>query len=148
MTVDSETQYSIYKINFEAVENTFSSVSHGSNNAEYAENIIDVLINSTTKIIKDKHKSLIYAISYQGLRGVIFKTTHYPSWGGVANQIISNNEAQSQKIDENFLTNTNVSYVYFYLCDNKVFAVTGGYGAITFQNLLKKISGCIFFRKL
>ena len=63
MAVNSETQYSIYKINFEAVENAFSNVSHGSNNTEYAENIIDVLINSTTKYIKDKQKSLICAIS-------------------------------------------------------------------------------------
>lgn len=59
MVVNSETQYSIYKINFEAVENIFSNVSHGSNNTEYAENIIDILINSTTKIIKDKQKSTV-----------------------------------------------------------------------------------------
>ena len=148
MVVNCETQYSIYKINFEAVENAFSNVSHGSDNKEYAENIIDVLINSTTKIIKDKQKSLICAISYQGLKGVIFKTTHYPSWGDVANQIISNNEAQSQKIDENFLTNTNVSYVYFYLCDDKVFAVTGGYGSNYISKFTEKNFGLYLLPKI
>lgn len=148
MIVNSETQYSIYKINFETVETAFSNISHGSNNTEYAENIITELINSITKTIKDKKKSLICAISYQGLKGVIFKTTHYPSWGDVANQIISNNETQPQIIDENFLTNTNVSYVYFYLCDDKVFAVTGGYGSNYISKFAEKNFGLYLLPKI
>lgn len=148
MIVNSETQYSIYKINFETVETAFSNIPHGSNNTEYAENIITELINSITKTIKDKKKSLLYAISYQGLKGVIFKTTHYPSWGNVAKQIINNNELQPQKIDENFLTNTNVSYVYFYLCDDKVFAVTGGYGSNYISKFAEKNFGLYLLPKI
>lgn len=148
MIVNSETQYSIYKINFETVETAFSNIPHGSNNTEYAENIITELINSITKTIKDKKKSLLYAISYQGLKGVIFKTTHYPSWGNVAKQIINNNELQPQKIDEDFLTNTNVSYVYFYLCDDKVFAVTGGYGSNYISKFAEKNFGLYLLPKI
>lgn len=148
MVVNSETQYSIYKINFETVETAFSNIPHGSNNTEYAENIITELINSITKTIKDKKKSLLYAISYQGLKGVIFKTTHYPSWGNVAKQIINNNELQPQKIDEDFLTNTNVSYVYFYLCDDKVFAVTGGYGSNYISKFAEKNFGLYLLPKI
>ncbi len=148
MIVNSETQYSIYKINFETVETAFSNIPHGSNNTEYAENIITELINSITKTIKDKKKSLLYAISYQGLKGVIFKTTHYPSWGNVAKQIINNNELQPQKIDEDFLTNTNVSYVYFYLCDDKVFAFTGGYGSNYISKFAEKNFGLYLLPKI
>lgn len=148
MAVNSESQYSIYKINFESVESVFSNVPHGADNTEYAENIITKLINSTTDIINKKNKSLIQHVSYEGLKGIIFKTTYYPSWSNVAKQIISNNEPQPQKIDEDFLTNTNVSYVYFYLCDDKVFAVTGGYGSNYISKFTEKILVCIFFRKL
>lgn len=91
---------------------------------------------------------LLYAISYQGLKGVIFKTTHYPSWGNVAKQIINNNELQPQKIDEDFLTNTNVSYVYFYLCDDKVFAVTGGYGSNYISKFAEKNFGLYLLPKI
>ena len=148
MAVNSESQYSIYKINFESVESVFSNVPHGADNTEYAENIITKLINSTTDIINKKNKSLIQHVSYEGLKGIIFKTTHYPSWSNVAKQIISNNEPQPQKIDEDFLTNTNVSYVYFYLCDDKVFAVTGGYGSNYISKFTEKNFGLYLLPKI
>lgn len=148
MAVNSESQYSIYKINFESVESVFNNVSHGADNTEYAENIITKLINSTTDAINKKNKSLIQHVSYQGLKGIIFKTTHYPFWSNVAKQIISNNEPQPQKIDEDFLTNTNVSYVYFYLCDDKVFAVTGGYGSNYISKFTEKNFGLYLLPKI
>lgn len=148
MTVNLETQYSIYKISFEAVENVFNNIEHGVNNTEYAENIILVLINSIIKIIKKKPQSSILSVSYQGLKGVIFKTIHYPSWNNVATQIISNNEVLSQEIDKNFLTNTNVSYIYFYLCDDKIFAVTGGYGSNYISKFTEKNFGLYLLPKI
>ena len=148
MTVNSETQYSIYKINFESVESVFSDISHGRNNTEYAENIITVLINSTIDIIKKKPGSSICSVSYQGLKGVVFKTTHYPSWGNVAEQIIGNNELQSQEMDNDFLTNTNVSYIYFYLHNEKIFAVTGGYGSNYISKFTEKNFGLYLLPKI
>lgn len=148
MLNNSETQYSIYKINFEAVEQTFSNITPDANNTEYAKNIINLLINYTKSVIQQKQKPLIYTISYQGLEGVIFKTTHYPSWRNVAEQIISNNQSQTQNIEEDFLTNTNVSYVYFYLCDNKIFAVTGGYGSNYISKFTEKNFGLYLLPKI
>ena len=148
MTVNSETQYSIYKINFKAVESVFKDIPHGKDNTEYAENIIDVLINGTRTIIQKKERSFTYLVSYQGLKGLIFKTTHYPSWHVVAKQIISNNELQSQEINNNFLTNTNVSYIYFYLCEDRVFAVTGGYGSNYISKFTEKNFGLYLLPKI
>lgn len=148
MAVNLETQYSIYKINFEAVENVFSGISHDDNSAKYAENIIDVLINSVISIIKKRQKSLVYRISYQGFNGIIFKTTHYPSWIDVAKQIIANNEISPEKNNDDFLTNTNVSYVYFYMCENKVFAVTGGYGSNYISKFTEKNFGLYLLPKI
>lgn len=148
MAANLETQYSIYKINFETVESVFNDISHGKNNTEYAENIITVLINSTKKIIQEKQKSSICPVSYQGLKGLIFKTTHYPSWDGVAKQIINNNELPSQELNKDFLTNTNISYVYFYLCDDKVFAVTGGYGSNYISKFTEKNFGLYLLPKI
>lgn len=148
MMVNSETQYSIYKINFESVENVFSNISHGANNTEYAENIITALINSTIAIIKKKPRSSICSVSYQGLKGIVFKTTHYPSWGNVAEQIIANNELQSQEIDKNFLTNTNISYIYFYIYNDKIFAVTGGYGSNYISKFTEKNFGLYLLPKI
>lgn len=150
MPTTTDTQYSIYKINFEAVENVFIDISRGNNLKEYATNIISVLIKSIEKNVSAKCSNAeIHTIKYQGLRGVVFKTIHSPTWDGVARQILNNNEEPSKReISKGFLNNTNVSYVYFYLCEEKIYAVTGGYGSNYITKFVEKNFGLYLLPKL
>lgn len=145
-----ETQYSIYKMSFEAIEKVFSSISHGESVSEYAENIISCLINSIKKILNDRKVSLCQDIKYQGFRGVIFKTTHHPAWEGIAKTILDGNEIKDKStgIDSSFLTNTNISYVYFYKYSGIVYAVTGGYGSNYISKFVEKNYGLYLLPKL
>ena len=149
MVSTTDTQYSIYKINFEAVENVFNNIARGDNSNEYAQNVVDVLIKSINKNLSlKKPEPKIHTISYQGLRGIIFKTIHFPAWSGVAREILTNNEEKTEKENQNFLTNTNVSYVYFYICEDKIYAVTGGYGSNHIAKFTEKNFGLYLLPKI
>src|SRR5690554_2622668 len=126
-----QTQFSIYKIDCEEVEAIFK-ISHSINKQEYTDKIISSLINSTTKIIKNKKiKPTIYEVKNDDFSGLIFKTNHIPIWRDLAQFLILNNEIKSEnkKYEEDFILNGNVSYILFYALGKNVYALTGGYGS-------------------
>lgn len=145
-----ETQYSIYKINYDAVEGVFKDISHGANDEEYAVNVINVLVNSVKAIVSKKYGSLFHKVKFKDFSGIVFKTIHYPTWNDVAKELLVNNECtdESKTIDDKFLTNTNVSYVYFYCYKEKVFAVTGGYGSNYITKFVEKNFGLYLLPKI
>lgn len=144
-----ETQFSIYKIDFEEVENTFK-IQHKNTDESYIEKIVTALINGTKKILDKKSNSISFHVQYTGFSGLIFKTIHDPVWKEVAQQIISGNEnkVEQNKIPKNFLTNSNVSYLLFYKQDDNLYAVTGGYGSNYVSKFTSKNFGLYLLPKI
>lgn len=145
-----ETQFSIYKVDFEEVENKFK-IGHKNLDKGYIEEIITALVNGTEKIINKKPNSASsICVQYLGFSGLIFKTIHDPIWKEVAQQIIAGNENKinPNKIPENFLTNSNISYLLFYKFSDNLYAVTGGYGSNYISKFTSKNFGLYLLPKI
>lgn len=139
-----ETQFSIYKIDFDLTEEFFKiQVPRTSEN--YIEAITNALINSIVAILNKKNATY-YRINNKGFVGVVFKTIHKPAWKEVALQLLGNEEAK--KISKDFLTNTNVSYVLICHIDNKLYVCTGGYGSNYVSKFVIKNFGLYLLPKM
>ena len=143
----AETQFSIYKIDFDAIDSTFS-IAGSKASPEYIQNAIKCLINSVCSIIRKKAHSHIQQIKYGGFEGVLFKTVHEPAWKSVAIQILHKNELKAPDQPSDFLTNTNVSYILFYTIGAKLYACTGGYGSNYIGKFVVKNYGLYLLPKM
>lgn len=146
-TAASETQFSIYQIDFDSIDSNFDIAGERCS-AEYLENVTVALINSACSIIRKKPYSQIQRIRYQGFCGIVFKTVHEPTWKTVAEQILVHNEIKEDKTRADFLTNTNVSYILFYVVETKMYACTGGYGSNYIGKFTAKNYGLYLLPKL
>ena len=109
--LSAETQFSIYKIDYDLIEEKFTiDISRGAE--QYPDAVINVLINSVVAILKKK-KASYYKFNNNGFVGIVFKTIHTPTWKEVAEQLLLN-ENLDNETKEHLLSNTNVSYVFFY----------------------------------
>ena len=143
----AETQFSIYKVDFDAVEEFFK-IDVRREDAQYVKRVLEALVNSICAIIVKKPHSLLQRIKYKGFYGVFFKTYHDPSWKTVAEQILRNNELKKVEIEPEFLVNTNVSYVLLYSIGSKLYACTGGYGSNYINKFTLKNYGLSLIPKL
>ena len=142
-----EAQFSIYKINYSAVNDLFHTCPN-KNFKKYQNEVSLALINSITASVKKKGGEL-YEIRHRGIVGVIFKTTHNPAWKNVAQYLLSNNELeQEKKASQHFLTNTNVSYVILCCRGENLYACTGGYGSNYISKFVVKNFGLYLLPKL
>ena len=145
--ISAETQYSIYKIDFDSLDIVFKIV--GEKGAvEYLENATAAIINSVCSLVSKKPYSQVQRIKYQGFSGVVFKTVHEPTWKTVAEQIIMRNEIEDAETQSDFLTNTNVSYILLYTVGSKMYACTGGYGSNYIGKFTVKNYGLYLLPKL
>lgn len=143
------TQFSIYKIDLEEVEKTFN-IEKAKNNKKYIDEIENALIKSTEKIISKKLNSAHVCVQYQGFNGIIFKTVHYPIWKNVAQQVIAGNERKSYSIEisDDFLSNSNISYLLLYRYADNIYVVTGGYGSNYISKFTSKNFGLYLLPKI
>ena len=140
-----ETQFSIYKIDYDLVEEKFNiNISRTANN--YTTAITSVLVNSIVAILKTKSSSY-YRFDNNGFVGVVFKTIHKPAWKDVAEQLLSNENLDS-KTKESLLNNTNVSYVFIYEIKGNLYACTGGYGSNYISKFVVKNFGLYLLPKM
>ena len=151
MTSYGETQFSIYKISYDAAQSHLT-LDKDPKDSEYADCIVKKLIANIVQSLYAKHKNAIYnRVTYKGFCGIVFKTTHEPSWQSVARIMLDNNEyPEEQKVvfSATTLTNTNVSYVFFYICNGLVYAVTGGYGSNYISKFTDKNYGLYLLPKV
>lgn len=145
----SYAQFSIYKICFEEVEREFTFEETDSKE-EYASKIAEALVNSVAKIVKKRPYSQMHQVEYGGFYGILFKTVHDPSWGGIAREMISGNqyEKEQPKVSKDFLKNTNISYVLLYIYEGNVYALTGGYGSNYISKFIEKNFGLYLIPKI
>ena len=143
----AEAQFSIYKINLEAVESSFSIKSEKNSDAYYDE-IINAIINSIASIVKKKPYSSKQRFKYKSFHGIVFKTVHTPSWDEVVDHFLCKNELKDEGTPNNFLQNTNVSYVFLIRDQNNIYACTGGYGSNYINKFIVKNFGLYLLPKL
>ena len=136
----AEAQFSIYKINYEAVEDTFNIKASKESN-EYYDEVTHAIVNSISSIIKSKFGSAQQIFKRNGFEGIVFKTVHVPAWKGIAEHFIEKNEIEDDETSKMFLTNTNVSYVFLYRDSNNLYACTGGYGSNYISKFIVKNFG-------
>ena len=144
---NAETQFSIYKINFEAVESVFSIHSPQNTDAYYDE-IVNAIVKSIASIIRSKTGSEQQVFKHNGFNGIVFKTVHVPAWKSVAEHFMANNEKNSKEASEKFLTNTNVSYIFLYKDSKNIYACTGGYGSNYINKFIVKNFGLYLLPKM
>lgn len=143
----AEAQFSIYKINYEAVEDTFNIKASKESN-EYYDEVTHAIVNSISSIIKSKFGSAQQIFKRNGFEGIVFKTVHVPAWKGIAEHFIEKNEIEDDETSKMFLTNTNVSYVFLYRDSNNLYACTGGYGSNYISKFIVKNFGLYLLPKM
>lgn len=143
--VTPETQFSIYKIDFDLVEEKFH-FDIARTDKKYNDAVIKALMNYIAVALKNK-SAKSHSFNSKGFVGVVFKTTHKPAWKEVAEQLLSE-ENINRKDKESLLSNTNVSYVFFYQIDNTIYACTGGYGSNYISKFVTKNFGLYLLPKL
>lgn len=143
-----QTQFSIYKIDFDSVETTFK-LDEKKQDEDYVPFICDLIVNSIVDLVKEKPNDGLYKIKLGEFRGVVFKTIHNPAWKDTLKYVMSNNEIEHQeKISTYFLTNTNVSYVLLYKHSGCIYAMTGGYGSNYISKFIEKNYGLYLIPKI
>lgn len=140
-----ETQFSIYKIDYDLIEEKFN-IAIPRTDVKYPNTVINALINSVAAIL-DKKSADYYKFINRGFVGIVFKTVHRPAWREVAEQLLSNKNLSDDN-KENLLSNTNVSYVFFYQIGEKTFACTGGYGSNYINKFVVKNFGLYLLPKM
>lgn len=132
-----ETQFSIYKVDYERAVKYFDT--------EYNLKIISYtnLENQILKTIKtevlQKKKNEIVNFSNNGFNGLVFKTYHYPSWYGMIDNMLEEN------ID---LSNTHISYILSYLKNDNIFLLTGGLGSNYISEYIQRNYGLYLLPKI
>lgn len=147
--LNPETQFSIYKLNFEEVEDNFN-IKKKIGEVGYVDEVLTALINGTIKILCNKPKCTVHKVKYKGFSGIIFKTIHNPVWKSVATQIITNNELSEKQssLKEDFLTNGNISYMLFYPLNEDIYVLTGGFGSNYITKFTSKNFGLYLLPKI
>lgn len=144
----TENQYSIYKVNYEQVEDIFEFKSV-KDTPEYTVEVMEAILNSSIKLISEKKSSIIKKIKYNSFQGVFFKTIHDPSWNYLANYLLKNNSLEKKpSIADDFMKNTNISYILFYIVNKNIFVMTGGYGSNYITKFIEKNFGLYLIPKI
>lgn len=142
-----ETQFSIYKIDTQKVIETFFS-----DKKEFStDDMLEALINSVEKILRGKGDCCVgfSRLEYKAFCGVIFKTVHEPEWKTMLSLMISNNEFKKVKpLHNDFLNNTNISYVLFYIHNECIYVMTGGYGSFYVSKFVERNYGLYLLPKI
>lgn len=148
LSIEPQTQFNIYKIDIELVENLFKL----NNNDKYKRNlneICKIIINSTISLIKQKKHESYMKIKQEDLFGIIFKTIHEPAWSKTIKNLILNNDLKYEiNAINDYVTNTNVSYILIYMKNECIYAMTGGYGNYYIRKFIENNYGLNLIPKL
>ncbi len=131
-----ETQYSIYKVDYDASIKYFEEkgieiLSH----KDLEEKIIeDIKVN-----VNKNNKNEIYIIKDNNFKGLAFKSYHNPTWSGMINNLL---EEQVE------LNNIHISYILTYTKSENIFLLTGGLGSSYISEFTLKNYGLSLLPKI
>lgn len=131
-----ETQFSIYKVDYNRSEKYFEELGIKIESYNQLESkILEEIKNNVQK----KNKNEIVDVDSNNFKGLVFKTFHYPTWYGMIDDIIN---------DEIEVSNTHISYILTYLNDNNLFILTGGLGSNYIAEFTQKNYGLYLLPKI
>ena len=131
-----ETQFSIYKVDYNRSEKYFEELGIKIESYNQLESKILEEIKSN---VQKKNKNEIVDVNSNNFKGLVFKTFHYPTWYGMIDDIIN---------DEIEVSNTHISYILTYLNDNNLFILTGGLGSNYIAEFTQKNYGLYLLPKI
>jgi uncharacterized protein (TIGR04141 family) len=143
---EPQAQFSIYKIDFDAVKSVLHYKIEHDNNTE-SKTCIRIIADIKSKIVKKTHLH-INVIQSQGFYGVVFKTSNFPEWKDLIKEFINDTKDINPDTDTDIFSNTNVSYILLYPNNNCIYAMTGGYGSHYISKLIEKNYGLHLIPKL
>ncbi len=132
-----ETQFSIYKVDYSRSVKYFEE----EKNVEIKsyEELEKAILNEVKNNVLRKKQNEVVNVNYNGFKGVVFKTYHYPTWCGMIDNILE------EKIE---LSNTHISYVLSYLKSDNLFLLTGGLGSNYINEYTQKNYGLYLLPKI
>ena len=132
-----ETQFSIYKVDFERSIKYFEE-EYDTKILSYSE-LEDQILKKKKKEISNRKKNEIVNFDNNGFKGLVFKTYHYPTWCGMIDNMLED------KID---LSNIHISYILTYKKDENIFLLTGGLGSNYISEYTQKNYGLYLLPKI
>lgn len=132
-----ETQFSIYKVNYERSKKYFEE-ENGINITSFSE-LEDNILNDVKKRINLKNRNQIQNIKNLSFNGFVFKTFHYPTWSGIVSDLLETD------MD---ISNTHISYLMTYLKDDNLFILTAGLGSNYINEFTQKNYGLMLLPKI
>lgn len=139
-------QFSIYKIDYQEIKKQHI-VTLRETESTYAEDMCCFLLEEIKKKISQKENSDIWDVKHEGFRGVIYRTYHHPIWEDMAKNLLIECLKDENQVDS-LMLNVNVSYVLFYVNNNSIYVMTGGYGSHLIKNYIEKNWGLHLMPKL
>lgn len=132
-----ETQFSIYKVDYNRSVKYFEE----EKNIEIKsyEELEKEILNEVKAEVLNKKQNEVVNVNYNGFKGVVFKTYHYPSWRGMIDNILE---------EEIELSNTHISYILSYMKANNLFLLTGGLGSNYINEYTQKNYGLYLLPKI
>lgn len=132
-----ETQFSIYKVDFERSTKYFEE-EYDMKISSYLE-LENQILNTIKKEVLNRKQNEIVDFANNGFKGLVFKTYHYPTWYGMIDNMLED------KID---LSNTHISYILTYKKDENIFLLTGGLGSNYISEYTQKNYGLYLLPKI
>lgn len=131
-----ETQFSIYKVDYNRSEKYFEDL--GIKIESYSQ-LESKILEEIRNNVQKKNKNEIVDVDSNDFKGLVFKTFHYPTWYGMIDDIIND------KIE---VSNTHISYILTYLNSNNLFILTGGLGSNYIAEFTQKNYGLYLLPKI
>jgi uncharacterized protein (TIGR04141 family) len=143
---EPQAQFSIYKIDFEAVKDLLHfKIKEDQDTAVKTCNRIITDIKSK---IEKKTYIHINILNSQSFYGIVFKTSNYPEWKDLIKEFIYDTNGLLLDTDADLFSNTNVSYVLLYPYHDCIYAMTGGYGSHYIGKLVERNYGLHLIPKI
>ena len=134
------TQFSIYKINPERVKEIIKI--DGFDIIEIKNKIISYI-----KEYVKKNNDNVMISNYEDFTLMLIKSRRNPIWKKIVLEMIDNGEI-TEDIKDKEIINESTSYILFTIVDNKIFAMTGGRGAIYINKFIEKNYGLYLIPKI
>lgn len=135
------TQFSIYKIDYDC----FKNIDGLDDTAEeFPVEVRKIIMSNIRSDLSKKEGAEYWEFSKEKITGIIYRTIHQPVWKSVAMELLDEKTAA----DEEKLNNVNISYIFFYISDQKLYVMTGGYGSILIKDITEKNWGLYLIPKL
>lgn len=135
------TQFSIYKINIEKVEETILLKEEDDVNS-----IKNKIIGYLKNYIK-KGKDNVLISDYDEFTLMLIKSKRTPIWKSIVEYMIDNGKVL-EDIANRKIINESTSYILFTVIDSKIYAMTGGRGANYISKFIEKNYGLYLIPKI